>query len=155
MSEETKIDPKHSSTRMVLRIAGPTLAGIGLLLIVIGVANFFGAFAGGQFAGPPRLFWCIFLGIPLLFVGVSMCMFGFLGAFARYVSGEGAPVTKDTFNYLADGTKEGVRTVATALGAGIAAGMAEARAAGHCPKCGQGNDADARFCKHCGAGLAV
>jgi hypothetical protein len=137
MGEETKIDPGHSTTRTVLRTLGPILAGLGVLLIVIGAASFFTTFssaAGGGPAGPPRLFWCFFLGIPLLFAGLTMCMFGFLGAMARYVSGEGAPVQKDTFNYLAGGTQEGVRTVATAVGAGLAAGMAEARGTGRCPR---------------------
>src|SRR5947209_3724594 len=58
MSEESKIDPRHDATRRVLRTAGPILAGVGLLFIVIGVANFFSAF--GTFE-PPRYFWCAFV----------------------------------------------------------------------------------------------
>jgi hypothetical protein len=156
MSDETRIDPKHSSTRSVLRLAGPVVAGVGLILIIVGVASFFTSFAAagqGQHAGPPRLFWCFFLGIPLLFVGAVMCMFGFFGAMARYVAAEGAPVQKDTFNYLAQGTKEGVQTVATALGAGLAASMAGGKGTTPCPRCAQETEADARFCKHCGAPL--
>ena len=151
MNEETKIDPKHSSTRRTLRTLGPILAGIGLLLIVIGVGSFFASF--GSFE-PPRYFWCAFLGMPLLFVGLAMCSFAFQGAILRYQAGEVAPVAKDTINYMAEGTREGVKTVATAFGEGIAAGMNNPRKAdNHCPRCGHSNDADAKFCKNCGAAL--
>jgi zinc-ribbon domain len=146
MNEEEKIDPRHSTTRAVLRVAGPVLAGIGLLLIVIGMASFFSSF--GTF-GPPRYFWCAFVGMPLLFVGLVLSQFAFYGAFAGYLSGEGAPVVKDTFNYLAEGTRGGVKTTAEAIAEGLSA--AGPRAV--CPRCNQVNDADARFCKHCGAAL--
>jgi hypothetical protein len=64
-------------------------------------------------------------------------------------------VQKDTFNYLAEGTQGGVRTVARAVGQGLAAGMrGDGQAGRHCPRCSQGNDADAKFCKGCGAALA-
>ena len=117
MHEEQKINPKHREIRQVLRIAGPLAAGLGLLLIAIGFGSFFMSFGGG---GPPRFFWCAFLGMPILFVGTAMCMFGFMGAVARYQAGEVAPVGKDTFNYLAEGTEDGVQTVAAAVGAGLA-----------------------------------
>jgi hypothetical protein len=144
MSEETKIDPKHSTTRSILRILGPSLAGIGLLFTVIGFGSFFSSF--GSFE-PPRYFWCAFLGLPLLVVGVAMTHFAFLGSINRYYFGEAAPVVKDAFNYLAEGTKGGVRTTAQAIGEGLSA----ARAVATCRQCNQANDADAKFCKKCGA----
>jgi hypothetical protein len=147
MSEETKIDPKHSTTRTILRILGPTLAGIGLLLIIVGFGSFFSSFGGFE---PPRYFWCAFVGMPLLFIGVALSMSAFLGSFARYFSGEAAPIQKDTFNYLAEGTKGGVRTIAEAIGEGLSA----ARAVATCRRCNQANDADAKFCKNCGAPMA-
>jgi hypothetical protein len=152
MGEEQKIDPKHSTTRSVLRTLGPALAVLGLLLIAVGMVSFFSAF--GTFE-PPRYFWCVFLGMPVLFVGVVLCMMGFLGLFARYVSGEAAPVQKDTFNYLAEGTKGGVKTLAQAVGEGLAAGRGGVgKAQARCPRCDHGNDADARFCNKCGTPLA-
>jgi len=151
MSEETKVDPKHTSTRRVLRMLGPILAGIGLLLTIIGIASFFASFVS---FGPPRCFWCAFLGMPLLFVGLVICGFAFQGAIARYQAGEVAPVAKDTINYLAEGTKEGVKTVATAISEGMATGMSGSRKADTCcPRCSHSNDADAKFCKNCGAAL--
>jgi hypothetical protein len=77
-------------------------------------------------------------------------MYGYLGSFARYISAEAAPVQKDTLNYLAEGTKEGVKNIASAIGEGLSAG----KAVGVCHQCNRSNDADARFCKNCGAPIA-
>jgi hypothetical protein len=89
--------------------------------------------------------------MPLLFVGVTMCKFAFLGSLARYVAGEALPVQKDSFNYLAEGAQAGVRTVATALGEGLAAGAHRGGGADTlCARCQHGNDVDAKFCKNCG-----
>ena len=149
MNEETKIDPKHSNTRRILRILGPTLTAIGLMLIGIGMGSFFSAF--GTFE-PPRYFWCVFVGMPLLAVGLVMCQFGFLGAVSRYIFAEAAPVQKDTFNYLAEGTKGGIKTIVTAVGEGISTGMGP-QAIVRCSKCETSNDFDAKFCKTCGSPL--
>jgi hypothetical protein len=146
MSEETKIDPKHSVTRTVLRTLGLTLAGAGLLFVVVGAASFFSSI--GTFE-PPKYFWCAFVGIPLLFVGIALSMFAFYGSFARYYFGEAAPVVKDTFNYMAEETKGGVKTIAQAIGEGLST----ARPMATCSRCNQANDADAKFCKHCGAAM--
>jgi hypothetical protein len=151
MHEEQKINPKHREIRQVLRIAGPLVAGLGLLLIAIGFGSFFLSF--GSFE-PPRFFWCAFLGIPILFVGTVMCMFGFMGAVARYQAGEVAPVGKDTFNYLAEGTRDGVKTMATAVAAGLAEGRNSADQTVSCPKCAHPNDPAAKFCDECGSPLA-
>jgi hypothetical protein len=151
MTEESKIDPKHSASRLVLRMFGLSISGLGLLFTVIGFGSLVSSF--GSFE-PPRYFWCAFVGMPLLFIGAAMSVFGFLGTFARYVSGEAAPVQKDTFNYLAEGVQDGVRTVSTAIGEGLAAGMHGDRSAGKpCLSCHHSNDLDAKFCRNCGTSL--
>lgn len=152
MLEEEKINPKHGAIRQVVRIAGPLAAGVGGLLMAIGFGSFFLSFGS---SGPPRFFWCAFLGMPILFVGAAMCMFGFMGALARFQAGEVAPVGKDTFNYLAEGTKGGVKTLATAVGAGLTEGMVRTDKTAPCPKCGHPNDADAKFCDECGASVST
>jgi hypothetical protein len=151
MSEESRIDPKHSTTRLFLRMLGPTIAGLGLLFAVIGFGSLLSSFGSNEL---PRYFWCVFVGLPLLFVGGSLSMFAFLGSFSRYVFGEVAPVQKDTFNYLAHGTKEGVRTVAAAVGEGLAAGIHKDGSVGkRCVRCHHINDTDAKFCNDCGTSL--
>jgi hypothetical protein len=153
MSEESRIDPEHSKTRQFLRSLGPAIAVVGLLLTVIGFGSLLSSFGSHEF---PRYFWCVFVGLPLLAVGMAVSQFGFLGSFACYVAGETAPVQKDTFNYLAEGTKPGVRDLATAVGEGLAAGMHKAHdARKRCLSCDHDNDLDAKFCKNCGAALAA
>lgn len=142
----------HYDTRKVLRVIGPIVAGVGLLLTIIGFGNALASM--GEF-GPPRLMWMIFVGMPLLFVGLVLCKFAFLGAVTRYMANEVAPVGKDVVNYLAAGTKDAVRDVAAAVGEGL---RGEARPADvrilRCHKCNADNEASANFCKSCGAALA-
>ena len=108
--------PKHRGIRSFLRVAGPLVAGVGLILLIVGMASFFSAFGG---SGPPRLFWCCFVGLPLLFVGGAMCMFGFMGAVGRYTAAEQVPVATDAINDLAEGTQGAVKTVARAVAEGV------------------------------------
>ena len=108
--------PKHKSVRTFLRIAGPLIAITGLLLIVIAFISFVTAMGGYE---PPKYFWCAFVGMPLLFIGNVMSKFGYIGAVARYLASEAAPVAKDTVNYMAEETQQGVRTVARAVAEGI------------------------------------
>lgn len=150
MSDEERINPGHKGVRTVLRIAGPLTLAVGLVFAVVGFGSFFASF--GSFESP-RYFWCAFVGLPLMFVGGAMCMFGFMGAVFRYQAGEAAPVAKDTFNYMADGTKEGVKTVASAIGSGLSEGMSGETSVA-CPKCGHANDHDSKFCDECGTPMS-
>ncbi len=106
----------HHGTRTFLRVAGLLVAGLGLIFLIVGLVSFFGAFSGG---GPPRLFWCCFVGMPLLFAGGVMCLFGFMGAVARYTAAEQVPVATDAICDLAQGTQGAVRTVSRAAAQGI------------------------------------
>jgi len=141
MQEEEKINPGHNKVRDLLRVAGPVVLGLGVLFMLIGFVSFVSAFNS---TGHPRYFWCMFVGMPLLFFGTVMTKIGYLGAVARYMAGESAPVAKDTFNYMADGTKEGVRDIASAIKDGITGGFVS------CPHCQESNDSDAKFCNECG-----
>jgi hypothetical protein len=108
--------PQHKGTRSFLRVAGPIVAAVGLIFIIIGMVNFFSAFGGG---GPPRLFWCFFVGLPVLFAGTVMCQFGFLGAIARYMAAEQVPVATDAINDLAEGSQGAIKTVARSIAKGV------------------------------------
>jgi hypothetical protein len=151
MKPDNRIDPGHNEKRGILRVLGVAILIIGLVFEIIGLASFFLSFGHGGF---PRLFWCCFIGLPLIWLGFVLCGVSFLGAVARFMAGESAPVAKDTFNYMADETKEGVKTVASAVGEGMAAGAAAARPKiKSCPACQATNDAEARFCNQCGKAL--
>ena len=145
-------NPQHQAVRNLLRTVGPIVFGVGLVFLIVGVVSFFSAFGG---MGPPRFFWCAFVGMPLMFVGGVMCQYGFLGAWARYMASEAAPVATDTFNYVADETRDGVKTIAGAVGEGLRDGLGANTATSEktCPKCGVKNSADSHFCKACGANL--
>jgi hypothetical protein len=144
-------NPRHRETRALLRVLGPMIVGVGLIFMIVGIANFFAAFGGD---GPPRLFWCFFVGMPILFVGIAICQFAFMGAVTRYTANEVAPVGKDVINYMADGTKDAVRDVAAAVGEGLRTGAPskEVRLV-RCHKCNVDNDTSANFCNACGAAL--
>jgi hypothetical protein len=102
------INPNHQTERMLLRILGPALLLVGLVFLATGMISFFRAFGGG---GSPQYFWCVFVGMPLVFIGTVLCKFAFLGKILRFAAGETAPVGKDTFNYLASETKSGVADI--------------------------------------------
>ena len=148
------IDPGHEDRRRPLRIIGPAVAGIGLVFTIIGFVSFFASFGTHE---SPRYFWCLFVGLPLTAVGVMVSMFAFLGTFTRYTANEVAPVGKDVVNYMAAGTKDAVRDMASAVGEGFRAGNAagETKTTLHCPKCRAANDSEAHFCKACGAALGA
>ena len=124
--------PQQNAIRKALRIAGPVIFLIGVLCLVIGIINFFFGFGSGEM---PHYFWLAFVGMPLMFVGIVLCQFGFFGAVTRFIAGESAPVAADTVNYMAEETKGAVETVARAAAKGVVEGIEEARA-----KSGQGKD---------------
>ena len=108
--------PTHSGMRSFLRVAGLLVAAAGLVFTIIGMVSFFSAFGTGA---TPRWFWCCFVGTPLLFVGGVMCVFGFMGALARYTAAEQVPVASDAITDLAEGTQGAVKTVARAVAEGV------------------------------------
>jgi hypothetical protein len=82
MSKHIKIGPQHSSTSQLLRPLGVLVAGVGMLLLVVGIVNVVVAECGTEL---PHYFWCLVLGLPVLLVGLEMCQRSFLGTVARTV----------------------------------------------------------------------
>ena len=65
-----------------------------------------------------------------------------------------APPAKDTFNYMADETKDGIKTVVGAVAEGLRQGSSlGSPPAVRCQSCSTMNSADAKFCIHCGQAL--
>ena len=136
-------------------ITGGTLILIGLLCIFIPLIG------GGMPGFIGMLF--LFLGGPLTVFGLPVTFMGYMGKIARYQASEIAPVGKDTFNYMVDGTKESLKTasqaIGTGLGAGISAGMSGFASGAQqtkirCHKCNELLDEDAKFCDNCGSAVA-
>lgn len=154
-NDEEKLNTNHKKTRNKLRKIGPTCVILGLALIAYGL---YGMFSGEIFDNTLMGF-APFVGMAILFVGAVTSMMGFGGAVARYQAGEMAPVAKDTVNYMADGTKDAVQTLAKSLGQGISEGMnaganTDTQQPATCPKCKTENDHDAKFCDSCAQPLA-
>ena len=147
----------HKQTRDALRVVGPLVLGAGVVFTAIGFISFFSAF--GSFSGPPRYFWCAFVGMPLMAVGAGISKFAFMGAVTRYVANEVTPVGTDVFNTIVGDTKGSIRDLAAAVGSGLRDGTeapgSDAPRGVSCPSCQTVNDPDARFCKGCGASLAT
>jgi len=145
------IEPQHKEIRTLLRVIGPCILLVGLIFTIIGFASSLSSF--GSF-GPPRYFWCVFIGMPLIFIGSVICMYAFMGALSRYTANEMTPVGKDVVNYMAEGTKDAIRDVAAAVSEGLQAGASSREAPIICcPKCHADNEAPANYCKVCGASL--
>src|SRR5262245_19480900 len=142
-------NPEQDTIRTTLRTIGPAIAIVGLLFTIVGVGSFFSSF--GSFE-PPRNFWCAFVGLPLMAVGIGISKFAYIGAVTRYLANEVAPVGKDVTNYMVDGTKDSIRDVAAAIGEGFAA--AHSPHGLRCQKCGTENEASANFCRECGSPFA-
>jgi len=124
--------PQQNSIRTALRIAGPAIFLTGVICVVIAVASMVAS--AGSF-GIPDYFWLAFVGMPLMFVGSVMSMYGFMGAVARFAAGEVAPVAADSANYVAEETKGAVETVAKAAAKGVVEGLDAGRR-----ESGQGKD---------------
>lgn len=155
INDEEKLNTNHKRTRNKLRKIGPICAIIGVALIAYGLYGMFTS----QIFDSITMSFAPFIGMTLLFVGGVTSMFGFGGAVARYQASEIAPVAKDTINYMADGTKDSVQTLAKSLGQGISEGMnagtnTDIQQPATCPKCKTDNDHDAKFCDSCGQSLS-
>lgn len=131
----------QTGLRTTFRVVGAILLVVALVFLGMGLADFFGSMNDSD---APHRFWMVFVGVPLLGVAGWCLQAGFLGAGARFVAGETAPVLKDTANYLTDG--RGV------LGIGADARDEASPAAGDrfCPKCGAAHAEGAQFCSSCG-----
>jgi len=108
-------EPGQNSIRNFLRVAGIALLVLGVICVAIGTALTFNGHMG--------MFLLAFIGIPLMFVGMVMCQFGFMGAVTRFIAGETAPVAVDAAKYAAEETKGAVETVAKAAAKGVVEGM--------------------------------
>jgi len=145
--------PEQGGIRSFLRRAGPIILLVGLICTIICLANFFWCSNSHE---PPRYFWLGFVGLPLMFFGGVLSQYGFLGAVARYVAGETAPVAADATNYVAEETKGAVETVARSAAKGMVEGIEAGKAApaNFCPQCGFAVKPDFKFCPGCGKSLS-
>ena len=153
----------YSKTKKTFRTLGFIILPIGLVLSIIGFIDFFMSFNSMT---QPKLFFCLFMGLPLTSIGIIFLILGFMKELNSFAASQSAPVHKDVINYMLDGTREEVNKTINASKKII---CPECKAendkdalfcstCGHklkntCPKCNAENDADAKFCKNCGEEL--
>lgn len=153
----------YSKTKKTFRTLGFIILPIGLVLSIIGFIDFFMSFNSMT---QPKLFFCLFIGLPLTSIGIIFLILGFMKELNSFAASQSAPVHKDVINYMLDGTREEVNKTINASKKII---CPECKAendkdalffstCGHklkntCPKCKAENDADAKFCKNCGEEL--
>ena len=153
----------YSKTKKTFRTLGFIILPIGLVLSIIGFIDFFMSFNSMT---QQKLFFCLFIGLPLTSIGIIFLILGFMKELNSFAASQSAPVHKDVINYMLDGTREEVNKTINASNKII---CPECKAendkdalfcsnCGHklkivCPKCKAENDADAKFCKNCGEEL--
>ncbi len=142
------IDKNHNQKKSIFKVVGLIVLGLGLYLVISGFISFFQL--SNSFDSEPKI-GLVFAGMPLLFIGLILTSLGFMGDVARYQAGEMAPVGKDVVNYMVDGTKESMTTVAKAIHDGM---NSTHDASIKCPHCFTENETEAKFCKNCGKSLA-
>ena len=78
IDSEYEYDPEPDSDgdqkRETFRLIGPMVLGVGLLFAIPGLRSVVDAVSTGEM---PKLFWCAFVGVPLVMLGVSLCRFAF------------------------------------------------------------------------------
>ena len=155
MSEEEKIDPGHLKVLKVLRTVGPILLVLGGLCMLVAFIDLVRVMM--DISDWPRFFWLFFVGGPLLFLGVAMTSTGYAGRIARFHAAQYAPVAKDTFNYMAEETQDGIKTVARSIAQGVQDAKEDVnedeKARLRCPACGFVETGNATYCSGCGKPL--
>lgn len=141
-------DSSHARHRTGLRAFGFLLLLVGGAFALVGFVSFFSAFGGGGF---PSLFWCAFVGLPMVGIGAGCLKAGYLGSITRYVASEAAPVAADTADYLARETRGAVQTTVAA----VADGLRGATPTTPCPQCRTPQRQGANFCDRCGTALGA
>lgn len=131
-------ESNHRKVKRIFKILGIILTIIGFAFAITGFASFFIAMNN---ATTPTLFWCCFVGFPILVVGLWMLMFGFRKEIMQYTKNESVPV----FNDAAKQAQPGISAIAEAV--------REKPESVTCPKCGTPCPSDAKFCEQCGATL--
>lgn len=130
----------HRKIKLIFKLIGGILLAGGLAFAIVGFVDFFGAMDGTD---APKKFWCLFVGMPLIFFGITFLAIGFRREILSYHEKEHAPVV----NEAARDMKPAVQTFASAVKEGLSGEEKTVCA------CGAENDGNSRFCKACGRPL--
>ncbi len=116
-------ESQNRPARGALRGLGFFLVVVGGIFALVGLVDFFSAFGGRGF---PTKFWCAFVGLPMIGIGISCLKAGYLGAIGRYVAGETTPVASESVKYIAEELRPTARRYAEDLRAAAAPAQPDA-----------------------------
>ena len=137
--QQAELKKKHERTKRKLKIIGAIVAVAGLGLAIMGFADMVVSTSEGEM---PTLFWGMIAGLPMLGIGGGICMMGFRKEITRYVKNEAIPIINETGQEITPAISAMASAVKNTEG-------------NICPHCGNPNDDEAKFCRHCGAELLV
>ena len=100
---------KHHKVKTRLKIIGFIVLAIGLACTVTGMVDFFTT--AMNMKGMPKLFWLLFIGVPMLGIGGALLGFAFQREIMRYTKNEAVPVINEASEEL----KPAVKSVAEAV----------------------------------------
>lgn len=129
----------HAKTKRRLKIIGILLILCGVGFCTVGFVDFFSAFSGN---GMPTKFWCLFCGLPLLGIGISVTILAFRQEITRYVKNESVPV----WNEMGEELRPGVQNLASAVKQGLQSKALTC-------VCGTTNPPGSQYCTGCGKPL--
>lgn len=152
----SEIDPDHEERKKALQALGIGLMLGGGLFALIGGIDFFSAFGSDA---SPKLYWMLFIGLPVAGLGARLAGFGYMREITRYGAGEVVPVAKSALDYLKDPDTSEAELIRCPYCS--VANEPDAKFCDSCGKplgqicssCGTHNDADSRFCDNCGKAL--
>lgn len=130
---------ENVKAKRVLKYIGFISLIFGIILSISGFSSVFNDMDANNV-------YLIFIGFPLIFIGIVCLNFAYMGKVSRYTASEIAPVAKDTINYMIDGTKDEVVDLFHKIKESPGSKKI-------CPYCGDENDSDAIYCDHCGVKL--
>lgn len=137
MNNELNLNEKHEQAKKRIKIIAFFCLFIGLVLTIIGFVDFFTSVANNTM---PSLFFMLFIGFPLLGIGISLLAFGFRKEIMRYNKNESVPI----INEASDEISPTINNIAKAF---------KNTSNVTCPFCHEANDKDSKFCKNCGHSL--
>ena len=119
----------NNKTKKVLKIIGPIIIVVGIVLFIIGTSSLFSF--DDEF---PKLFFLSFIGLPLIAIGGWISMFAFRENLMRFHKNMTIPIAKETLEELAPTIKDLTKNEEQIT----------------CPSCGKEIDKNSKFCNHCG-----
>lgn len=123
----------YEKSKKVLRTIGLTMSISGLICIIIGMIDFFSSINRGV----PKLFFLLFIGLPLFGIGLGLTIMSYADKLHKYAASQVMPTIKESVNYVM-----GDNSICPKCGEPLKR---------ICPKCGEEIPFDSNYCNKCGS----